>query len=360
MNRLLNDVIETLFQVDGRTLSRVASTLLISISAVFQAGGLIVVLVEVMRKAYLASIVPVIVNTILNEHQVIADIVAFVSRGDFPRSRLGEKQRGKILASWVTRKMRTIAQFSIRDPDAADSSITAVPEDGEIDPSLIKREGSLPPTSRPDSMGQAQQQQQLAQRFSGAENPNYVTEQNLPYESSIVESPPIPGNPQKIPYDADKTPQTGQTEYFPAPEDVQRAPPVPSKDYFAQDLPPHDPEKTPMPNYGSQTQYQQRSYGGGYDAGYDAGYDDYASAPSYAQPDVVSSGDRYSTASRGATDTQYVPYHPSLGTAHEPPPPAPAAYSNVRRSGRGGLRVANATEEEEWPQEAILAMRQHQ
>jgi hypothetical protein len=73
------------------------------------------VVVEVSRKAYLASIVPVIVDSILNEHQIIVDIVAFVSRGDFPRSRLGEKQRGKILAGWVSRKMRTIAQFAIRD-----------------------------------------------------------------------------------------------------------------------------------------------------------------------------------------------------------------------------------------------------
>jgi len=99
-------------------------TELISGSAVFQAGGLIVVLVEVGRKAYLASIVPVIVNAILNEHQIVADIVAFVNKGDFPRSRLGEKQRGKILASWVTRKMRTMAQFGIRDADSALSDVT--------------------------------------------------------------------------------------------------------------------------------------------------------------------------------------------------------------------------------------------
>ncbi|KAL2164025.1 hypothetical protein VTH06DRAFT_3239 [Thermothelomyces fergusii] len=85
--------------------------------AIFQAGGLVVVLVEVARKAYLASIVPVIVNAILNEHQIVVDIVAFVSKGDFPRSRLGEKQRGKILAGWVSRKLRTIAQFSIKDND---------------------------------------------------------------------------------------------------------------------------------------------------------------------------------------------------------------------------------------------------
>lgn len=88
-------------------------------SAVFQAGGLVVVLVEVSRKPYLASIVPVIVNAILSEHQIIVDIVAFVSKGDFPRSRLGEKQRGKILAGWVTRKLRTLAQFAIRDLDAS-------------------------------------------------------------------------------------------------------------------------------------------------------------------------------------------------------------------------------------------------
>lgn len=86
-----------------------------SLSAVFQAGGLVVTIVEVGRKAYLASLVPVIVNAILNEHQIIVDIVAFVQKGDFPRSRLGEKQRGKILAGWVSRKMRTIAQFAIRD-----------------------------------------------------------------------------------------------------------------------------------------------------------------------------------------------------------------------------------------------------
>lgn len=92
----------------------------------FQAGGLVVVLVEVLRKNFLASIVPVIVNAVLNAHQLVVDIVAFVSRGDFPRSRLGEKQRGRILAGWVTRKMRTIAQFGIKDPDAADAMASEV------------------------------------------------------------------------------------------------------------------------------------------------------------------------------------------------------------------------------------------
>lgn len=83
-------------------------------SACFQAGGLVVVLVEVHIKSYLASMVPVIVGAILDGHQVVVDIVAFVGKGDFPRSRLGEKQRGKILAGWVTRRGGVVAQFGIR------------------------------------------------------------------------------------------------------------------------------------------------------------------------------------------------------------------------------------------------------
>lgn len=62
-------------------------------------------------------------NAILNEHQIVVDIVAFVNKGDFPRSRLGEKQRGKILGSWVTRKMRTMAQFGIRDAEGGLSDV---------------------------------------------------------------------------------------------------------------------------------------------------------------------------------------------------------------------------------------------
>lgn len=84
---------------------------------------------EVRTRAFLASLVPVIVNSVLNEHQLVLDIVAFVALGDFPRSRLGEKQRGKILASWVSRKMRTIAQFSIRDPEAEGSVGTIMPDE---------------------------------------------------------------------------------------------------------------------------------------------------------------------------------------------------------------------------------------
>jgi hypothetical protein len=115
---------------------------------VFQAGGLVVVVVEIFRRNFLASMVPVIVNAILNEHQLVIDIVTFVSKGDFHRSRLGEKQRGKILAGWVTRKMRTIAQYSIRDPNGAENQIAEEPA-GRASTSTFMRGG---PGSARDSV----------------------------------------------------------------------------------------------------------------------------------------------------------------------------------------------------------------
>jgi len=142
-----------------------------------------------MRKAYLASIVPVIVNTVLNEHQVVVDIVAFVSKGDFPRSRLGEKQRGKILASWVTRKMRTIAQFGIRDPDGADSQITEVAEPRSGMGSVVGVGSSLKHvetvTSPPLNAAY-----ERAQDYTSL--PADVSEMAATYENSIVASPPLP------------------------------------------------------------------------------------------------------------------------------------------------------------------------
>ncbi|DAA74428.1 TPA_exp: Uncharacterized protein A8136_3395 [Trichophyton benhamiae CBS 112371] len=132
-------------------------------SAVFQAGGLTVALVEVNRKAYLASMVPVIVNSVLNEHQVVTDIVAFVPRGHFPRSRLGEKQRGKILATWVTQKLRTIAQFNIRDGGSHEMKGGEGPERrqsskaGSIMDSSILQPQTHSPYPEPEDYGQMQQ-----------------------------------------------------------------------------------------------------------------------------------------------------------------------------------------------------------
>jgi len=156
-------------------------------SAVFQAGGLIVVLVEVGRKAYLASIVPVIVNAILNEHQIVVDIVAFVNRGDFPRSRLGEKQRGKILASWVTRKMRTMAQFGIRDPDSAMSDITETIEPRSRLPSL--RTGTMNGSVIASSLRNAEVAPQIIEQREIERQQLHLQNSFVPLPTGISEMP---------------------------------------------------------------------------------------------------------------------------------------------------------------------------
>jgi hypothetical protein len=126
------------------------------------------------------------------------DIVAFVNKGDFPRSRLGEKQRGKILASWVTRKMRTMAQFGIRDADSALSDVTETIEPRSGITSL--RNGSVMASSHrnvepaPQILEERElEHQQARQNFTPF--PTGISEmptQN--YDDSIVESPTIEGN----------------------------------------------------------------------------------------------------------------------------------------------------------------------
>ena len=118
------------------------------------------VIVEVPRSPHLASLVPVIVNAILNEHQIVVDIVAFVSKGSFPRSRLGEKQRGSILAKWVKRSLPTEAQFAIRNLDY-------VPVEGDagqpgMDPGRASM-GSMKgmPTAGPSSLRNAEPAPQI-------------------------------------------------------------------------------------------------------------------------------------------------------------------------------------------------------
>lgn len=168
-------------------------------------------LVEVMRRNFLASIVPVIVNAILNTHQIVVDIVAFVGRGDFPRSRLGEKQRGKILGSWVTRKMRTIAQFGIKDPDGPENSMTEVGiprRSGHSFRSASMRGGAG------SSLKHVESSSGLAdlQEREYAPMPESVSELPAMDDSSIMESPPQPQHqPQRRGHDSVHTTQEDMT-----------------------------------------------------------------------------------------------------------------------------------------------------
>lgn len=302
----------------------------------FQAGGLVVVLVEVIRKAYLASIVPVLVNAILNEHQVIVDIIAFVSKGDFPRSRLGEKQRGKILASWVTRKMRTIAQFGIRDADGADSQITEVAEPRSGVGSIVGKGSSL----------------RKVESASGGGPPGHdyrtlpVGISEMPaieYESSIVESPPIPTDE-----DRNDTPTETRINHFSLPAEGHNFP-----------FRTHTESLQESTIHSSNHQKQ--------------GFDSFPIDPP-AQPSNSASAQFDFTSTTPAPKFRYnsnntntlakgrdgLPSQTRIRQEAPPVPPLPAEYDgNGGGGGEGGkLRITNADsdDEAEWPKEAIMHM----
>ncbi|KAF1837423.1 acetyl-CoA synthetase-like protein [Decorospora gaudefroyi] len=213
--------------------------------AVFQAGGLVVIVVEIFRRNFLASMVPVIVNAILNEHQLVIDIVSFVQKGDFHRSRLGEKQRGKILAGWVTRKMRSIAQYSIRDPNAGEMGMGISEEPGQGRQSMsgsmmgmgrmsvsgmgggaasLKASSTRAPsllgmtaTMNSLSLAQQQQQQQYQQQPS-------TSQASAAYPQSIPENhPPPPHNHGVELHDpSDRTPTDTRNSFLPNPQQQQQ------------------------------------------------------------------------------------------------------------------------------------------
>lgn len=145
---------------------------------------------ESRTRAFLASIVPVIVNTVLNEHQLVLDIVAFVQKGDFPRSRLGEKQRGKILASWVSRKMQTIAQFSIRDPDAEGSVGTVVPEDALAHRSSLQANPATPPAYKSSSGSLKRTPGTAGSSLRHVESISQIPLAEEPLEDMVLDTPP--------------------------------------------------------------------------------------------------------------------------------------------------------------------------
>lgn len=82
-------------------------------SCVFKADGFVIAIIDTLRAKYLSSLVPVIFNTVLNDHNLILDIVAFTKPAEFPYSRLGIKQRGKIVERFTTKKLGIQAQYGL-------------------------------------------------------------------------------------------------------------------------------------------------------------------------------------------------------------------------------------------------------
>ncbi|KAK3678804.1 hypothetical protein LTR78_001257 [Recurvomyces mirabilis] len=314
--------------------------------AIFQAGSLLVLIAEVRTRAFLASLVPVIVNAVLNEHQLVLDIVAFVALGDFPRSRLGEKQRGKILASWVSRKMRTIAQFSIRDPDAEGSVGTVVPEDG------YGRRGSTHSGAAGGSLRRA-----TLTGGSSLRNVESVTHMPLSEEPPIMEGEPLTlqtTNHGHARHDSQTTYGDGMDDRGTTRSDVtptnETHRPTQMQLNTTLDYSPVEPTSFDSPD--SLHRHQQAPTSGSMMGG----RDEYQMQATYAPGDDFDFGthhEREPEPAQGSTPSTYLDYRPVSPTL------GLHAVGDGGAGGRGGgLRVANHSRQEsdDWKKDALRSL----
>lgn len=98
---------------------------------IFKCGDFTVVVVEPKRSSNLASLVPVIVNTLLTKHQLPVDTVGFVKKGEFPLSRLGEKQRARIVDAYVNGSLSLVAHYGV---NTGENSLVELVKDGGREP----------------------------------------------------------------------------------------------------------------------------------------------------------------------------------------------------------------------------------
>lgn len=341
---------------------------------------MIVILVEIFRKNFLASMVPVIVNAVLNEHHIVTDIVAFVSKGDFPRSRLGEKQRGKILATWVTRKMRTIAQFSIRDPDGADSQLTEVAEENTAAArhmslmhqqsqnsggggSSIKRPSSLrkvtsasalPDPSMPSPM-------QIHQQPGGFELQPGIQEVPAPGDGDDARTPTMQYHHQQayphLQPPANVGPGSGMVDYSPV--DMASIWENGSYTHSGQNSIQQSRRPSMMGDQMFQAQHQQQWQGQGqpqYDPAWHQEQQQQMMMHHQQQQQQGYGGDMQG-GEQGMNDQDDAP-QPSYASKPFLSLPADMDGDSGRIGGGGGLRVANrsSVESEDWPQEALMHM----
>ncbi|CAK7900759.1 hypothetical protein CAAN4_C08812 [[Candida] anglica] len=99
-------------------------------SCVFKCADYTVVVCESRRPRHVASLVPLIANTVLSKHHLIVDIVAFMKKGQFPISRLGTKQRARIVDAWVQGVLPVVASYGVNT--GKNSMIKLVKEIDEV------------------------------------------------------------------------------------------------------------------------------------------------------------------------------------------------------------------------------------
>lgn len=337
--------------------------------------------------------VPVIVNAILNEHQLVIDIVAFVTKGDFHRSRLGEKQRGKILAGWVTRKMRTIAQYSIRDPNGQDAQMISEEPAGRMSMSAnsIMRAGGAAPSLKGsvragstlgltgqmnnlnfqavthEPSAQMQGQVMGVSEMSALQTQNYPP--SIPELSSLHDDKtPTDARPSFLP----PLQQYGATNYSPVDargmfnEDGEH-PGSYQNNYHPQQSQYHDNQaSTGLPDVLRPGTNENSAAGGSSHTGF---YSDSTPYHVYGQQDGQQHGQQYAQDRRsfeiGAEDSTGFTRNGGYMTEYNDTSGGYESYSNQAGGGSGGgLRVANrdssesgrTSTDDSWRQDALAQM----
>lgn len=82
-------------------------------SCIFKCSEYTVIVCETKRTRNFASLVPLIVNTIYSKHHLVVDIVSFIKKGEFPISRLGTKQRTRIVDAWAQGVIPLAVQYGV-------------------------------------------------------------------------------------------------------------------------------------------------------------------------------------------------------------------------------------------------------
>ncbi len=129
-------------------------------SIVFKSDGYTVVVCCAKRKDYLAALAPIIFKSVLNNHQLMVDIVAFMPVTEFEHSRLFEKKRATMLNKWNNSQLPLVNVYGINYGEESvintvkemegieEISVSTEPSGGEFDSNPISSISSIADSQR--------------------------------------------------------------------------------------------------------------------------------------------------------------------------------------------------------------------
>ncbi|CAI2174395.1 11753_t:CDS:10 [Funneliformis geosporum] len=116
---------------------------------VFQSNKEVVCVVEVRAKEGILNLIPCVMNSILDEHQFIIDVIVFIGPGTLPKSRLGEKQRAKVINSWLSGNLTTLHVHYVKSKPSSKTNSQLLSPNVMLSQRLITTNPSPSPTLDP-------------------------------------------------------------------------------------------------------------------------------------------------------------------------------------------------------------------